>query len=80
MATPIQIEVLLELTMGTLAEISRAEDRGETTEELSKDDTLFLWKLRDKLYSIPEEEFDYDKTANEINAIFYKYHPKEDVI
>lgn len=66
-------DVLLELVATGLAEIFRAKQRGDTTEELSNNDRHCLVNMQNRLYSSNENEWDFLKTANEIKGIYEKY-------
>lgn len=73
MATLMEKDVLIEMTMATIAKISRAVDKGTTTLKASDADDTFLWRLRDKLYGSREREWDYDATLSKIKEIANKY-------
>jgi hypothetical protein len=73
MATLMEKDVLLELVATGLAEIFRAKQRGDTTEELSNNDRHCLVNMQNRLYSSNENEWDFLKTANEIKGIYEKY-------
>lgn len=73
MATLMEKDVLIEMTMATIAKISRAIDDNTTTIEASSFDNDFLWDLRDKLYASREWEWDYDKTLAQIKKIGSRY-------
>ena len=73
MATLMEKDVLIEMTMATIAKISRALDDNTTTIQASSFDNDFLWDLRDKLYASREWEWDYDKTLAQIKEIGSRY-------
>ena len=73
MATIMEKDVLIEMTMATIAKISRALDDNTTTIQASSFDNDFLWDLRDKLYASREWEWDYDKTLAQIKEIGSRY-------
>ena len=73
MATLMEKDVLIEMTMATIAKISRALDDNTTTIQASSFDNDFLWDLRDKLYARREWEWDYDKTLAQIKEIGSRY-------
>ncbi len=73
MATLMEKDVLIEMTMATIAKISRAVYKNTTTKEESKADNRWLWDLREKLYASSEREWDYDATLTQIKEIGNKY-------
>ena len=73
MATLMEKDVLIEMTMATIAKISRAIDDKTTTIEASSSDDDFLWNLRDRLYASREWEWDYEATLAQIKEISSKY-------
>lgn len=73
MATLMEKDVLIEMTMATIAKISRAVDEKTTTKENSQDDNRWLWDLRTMLYASREWEWDYDATLAQIKEIGSRY-------
>lgn len=73
MATLMEKDVLIEMTMATIAKISRAIDDNTTTIEASRFDNDFLWDLREKLYASREWKWDYDNTLAQIKEIGSRY-------
>lgn len=73
MATLMEKDVLIEMTMATIAKIRRAVREKTTTEEEGQSDNRWLWDLRDKLYNSREWEWDYDETLKLIKDIGNKY-------
>lgn len=73
MATLMEKDVLIEMTMATIAKIRRAVREKSTTEEESRTDNRFLWDLRTRLYSSKESEWDYNATLAQIKEIGNKY-------
>ena len=73
MATLMEKDVLIEMTMATIAKISRAVFDNMITKEESRADNRWLWDLRKKLYGSREWEWDYDLTLAQIKAIGGKY-------
>lgn len=73
MATIMEKDVLIEMTMATIAKIARGINEGTTTKEESDPDHDWLWELRSKLYCSREWEWDYDATLAQIKEIGNKY-------
>lgn len=66
-------DVLIEMTMATIAKIRRAVREKITTEEESQSDNRWLWNLRTRLYGSREYEWDYNGTLAQIKEIGNKY-------
>lgn len=68
MATLMEKDVLLELTTGAIAILSKQEP----TSELNLD-TKYLYNYYDALVSNPPEIFDFKNMAEKIKEIYCKY-------